>query len=335
MEIRKVQITGGSSYIVSLPKTWVKAASIQKNDPVGLITQPDGSLLITPKIRGEQVQRVKEFEANAGTDPAFLLRYLVGAYIAGYTSIRITSKGRLPPLIRKLVRDFTQMAVGQEVVNETDDSITIKDLLNPSEMPFANTLRRMSVIVRAMQEDAIVALRNRDSPLAEDVIARDNEVDRLHWLIARQNQLILLDMTLSRKMNIPIGTALHYFLISRIIERIGDHATQVAKNALLLADREVDDELLSLIEAASTYALDVFQKSMQAFYSGDIAKANEILALIPNLEEQSRKISGRTLRYEAVTAIPLGSISDSTRRIGEYSGDICENIINHLIGNES
>ncbi len=334
MEIRKVQITGGSSYIVSLPKDWVKSASIQKNDPVGLIAQPDGSLLITPKISGEPVPRVKEFEVNSGTDRAFLLRYLVGAYIAGYTSIRIKSRGRLPPFIRKLVRDFTQMAVGQEVVNETDDSITLKDLLNPSEMPFANTLRRMSVIVKAMQEDAITALRNHDALLAEDVIARDNEVDRLHWLIARQNHLILLDLTLSRKMNIPVGTAVHYFLISRIIERIGDHATRVAKNALSLADRQIDDETLSMIEAGSTFALAIFQKSMEAFYSSDIVKANEILAMVPDLEERSREISGRTLQYDAVTAIPLGSIADSIRRIGEYSGDICENIINHLIGNE-
>ncbi|RXE55494.1 PhoU family transcriptional regulator [Methanoculleus taiwanensis] len=334
MEIRKVQITGGSSYIVSLPKEWIKSTNIQKNDPVGLIVQPDGSLLITPKISGEAVQRVKEFEVSGSTDRTYLLRYLVGAYIAGYTTIRIRSKGRLPAFVRKLVRDFTQMAVGQEVINETDDSITLKDLLNPAEMPFCNTLRRMSVIVKSMQEDAVTALATRDAVLAEDVVARDTEVDRLHWLIARQNHLILLDMTLSRKMSIPTGTAMYYFLISRIIERMGDHATRVARNALILKDREVDGEILAMIGTASTLALEIFQKSMEAFYCSDIVKANEILKMVPDLEEQSRQISGRSLQYDAVTAIPLGSVADSVRRIGEYSGDICENIINHLIGKE-
>ena len=54
MEIRKVQVTGGSSYVITLPKEWVKSMEIQKNDPVGLIAQPDGTLLITPKPSGER-----------------------------------------------------------------------------------------------------------------------------------------------------------------------------------------------------------------------------------------------------------------------------------------
>ncbi len=42
MEIRKVQITGGSSYVVTLPKDWAESLKIKKNDPLGLIVQPDG-----------------------------------------------------------------------------------------------------------------------------------------------------------------------------------------------------------------------------------------------------------------------------------------------------
>ncbi|NLB00820.1 MAG: AbrB/MazE/SpoVT family DNA-binding domain-containing protein, partial [Methanomicrobiales archaeon] len=86
MEIRKVQITGGSSYIVSLPKQWIRSANIQKNDPVGLIVQPDGSLLITPKISGETVYRTRVFEVSATTDRPYLLRLLIGAYVAGFTA---------------------------------------------------------------------------------------------------------------------------------------------------------------------------------------------------------------------------------------------------------
>ncbi len=334
MEIRKVQITGGSSYIVSLPKEWIKSANIKKNDPVGLIVQPDGSLLITPKISGEPVQRIKDFKVVPGTDRVYLLRYLVGAYIAGYTTIRIASRGRVPTFVRQLVREFTQMAIGQEVVSETDTSITLKDLLNPAEMPFESTVRRMSVLIRGMQKDAITALRNRDRALAEDVIVRDTEVDRLHWLVARQNQLILTDSTLSRRMNIPVNVAGYYFLTSRIIERIGDHATRVARNALVLIERGIDDETVSRMETASTHALDVFRRGMEAFHEGDIRKANATLKMVQDLEEECREISTRVLQYEAATAIPAGYISDSIRGIGEYAGDICEHIINHLIGTE-
>ncbi|MCK8519459.1 phosphate uptake regulator PhoU [Methanoculleus sp. 7T] len=335
MEIRKVQITGGSSYIVSLPKQWIKSTKIQKNDPVGLIAQPDGSLLITPKIDGESVHRDRVFEVGAATDRTFLLRLLVGAYVSGFTTIRLESKGRLPPFVRQLVREFTQMAIGQEVVGETDSSITLKDLLNPAEMPFENTIKRMHVLARGMQQDAMTALREHDAALAEDVVMRDTEVDRLHWLVARQYNLIHTDVTLSRRMGIPVNQAAYYFQVSRIVERIGDHATRVAQNALALIDREADSTTLNLMDEASTLALDIFSRSMEAFHTGDIRKANATLQAVRDLEDTTREVNAQVLRFEAVAAIPLGQIADSVRRIGEYSGDICECVINYIVGQEA
>ena len=64
MEIRRIQMTGGSSYIVTLPKEWIKSLNIKKNDQIGLITQSDGTLLVTPKIDREQTQRVREFDVS-------------------------------------------------------------------------------------------------------------------------------------------------------------------------------------------------------------------------------------------------------------------------------
>ncbi|MCJ7741491.1 MAG: AbrB/MazE/SpoVT family DNA-binding domain-containing protein, partial [Methanoregula sp.] len=47
MELRKVQFTGGSSYVLTLPKEWIDAEKIKKNDSLGVEVQPDGALLIT------------------------------------------------------------------------------------------------------------------------------------------------------------------------------------------------------------------------------------------------------------------------------------------------
>ncbi len=227
MELRKVQFTGGSSYVLTLPKEWIDAQKIKKNDSLGVEVQPDGTLLITQSTDQEPAQKTKEFDLAGITEPAYLFRLLIGAYISGYTFIVIHSEQRLPPFVREVVRDFTQMTIGQEVIEETDTEIMLKDLLNPAEMPFDNTIRRMFMIVKAMHEDAITAIRSQNQTLANDVTARDNDVDRLHWLIARQTNMILSNASLSRKMNVSPVMALHYFTISRIIERIGDHAERI------------------------------------------------------------------------------------------------------------
>ena len=48
-DFRKVQVTGGNSFVVSLPKSWVNDVGLHARDPVAVLVQPDSSLLIIPR----------------------------------------------------------------------------------------------------------------------------------------------------------------------------------------------------------------------------------------------------------------------------------------------
>lgn len=331
MEIRRVQFTGGSSYVLTLPKEWVDAQKIKKNDPLGIEVQPDGTLTITTAIGREPAQKMKDFDVTEHVEPAYLFRLLIGAYIAGYTTIIIRAKERLPPFVRTVVRDFTQMTIGQEVIEESDCAITIKDLLNPAEMPFANTIRRMFVIAKAMHEDAITAIRTRNTTLAAEVTARDNDVDRLHWLIARQTNMVLTNTELSKRMGITPVMAVHYYVISRIIERIGDHAERITGNALLVLTKEIDPEILAKIAKASEIALGIFDRSIVSLFDADMKKAHRNIESLRVLETLCEDLNTPVLDKETSDAIALGAIIGSIRRTGEYSADISENVINYLV----
>jgi len=331
MQIRRVQFTGGSSYVMTLPKEWIDAQKIRKNDPIGIEEQSDGTLLITKTIVQEPLQRKKEFSVDGITEPAYLFRLLIGAYISGITTIAITSKEKLPTFVRGVVRDFTQMTIGQEVVEENDSKIVLKDLLNPSEMPFANSLKRMFVIVKAMHKDAITAIRSRNSSLAADVTARDNDVDRLHWLIARQTHMILSNVSLSKKMGVSPGMAVHYFVISRIIERIGDHAERIVDNAQLILERDIDPSIMSMISKASELSIGIFDRSIISFFDNDMKNANRNIESLKALEAICEEINTLVLQQETSDAIALGYITESIRRAGEYAADISENVINYLV----
>ncbi|HPX73095.1 MAG: transcriptional regulator PhoU [Euryarchaeota archaeon ADurb.BinA087] len=332
MEIRKVQITGGSSYVITLPKEWIEEQNIHKNDPLGFLAQPDGTLLITRDITEGQFQREKVFSLADINEPVYLFRLLVGSYISGFTGIRITSKTRIPVSMRMVAREFTQMAIGFEVVEETDMTIILKDLLNPSEMPFENTIKRMFVIVKNMQIDAMSALENGVDPgIADDVIKRDNDVDRLNWLIARQTNMILKNARLSRKMGAPTSKVVNTYIISRIIERIGDHAVRIAENVMKISGRQIDKDLLTSIMKANTLAISLFDKSIVSFFNSDLKASNKNIEQVEKLEELYDKIALLAMKEEPSIAIPLRSIAESIRRSGEYAGDISESIINYLI----
>jgi phosphate uptake regulator len=324
-------MTGGSSYAVSLPKTWIKEQNIKKNDPVGLLVQPDNSLLVTTQITGEKTESSKEFDVDTFADSDFLFRSLIGSYIAGFDIIKINSKKRMPPFARKTVRKFVQMTIGQEVFEETDNSIVIKDLLNPLEMPFNSTIRRMYVISKSMHQDAIRILKKFDKDLADDVISRDNDVDRLHWLIARQSSILMRNVNLSEKLDIKPGMIINYFLISRFIERVGDHAVYMIKNIENLGDNKVDNKIIELIEQADELTLNILEKSMESLFKRKMKMANDSIQSVPKLINLCKKINTEILSKKGLTAISLGYIVESIRRTAVYSGDIAESVINNIV----
>nr|WP_319376222.1 PhoU domain-containing protein [uncultured Methanoregula sp.] len=334
MEIRRVQMTGGSSFVVTLPKDWAESQKIKKNDPVGLMVQPDGTLIVTKKITEEPVQRTKEIDVGTVSDPAFLFRLLIGTYITGFSMIRLSSKQRFPPFVRTVVRDFTQMTIGQEVVEETEDVIAIKDLLNPAEMPFDNTIRRMFVIVKTMHEDAITALATQNHDLADDVIARDMDADRLNWLIARQTNMIMQNNALSRKMGISPGMAMHYYILSRIIERVGDHAVRIAENTQPIIDAGLDKKIADALKKASAMSLEIFDRSIVSFFNTDMKEAHRNIESIAALENICGDINNMVLKQDTLVAIHVGYVAESIRRCGEYAGDISETVINLLVEDE-
>jgi phosphate uptake regulator len=334
MEIRRVQVTGGASFVVTLPKDWAEEQKIKKNDPLGLVVQPDGTLLVTKKITDEPLQRAKEIDSSRIVDPAFLFRMLIGAYIAGFTVIRITTKERFPPFVRTVVRDFTQMTIGQEVVEETSNLIAIKDLLNPAEMPFNNTIKRMYVIVKTMHEDAILALEMQNRSLAQDVITRDMDADRLNWLIARQTNMILQNASLSRKMALSPKMAMHYYMLSRIIERVGDHAVRIAEHAMPVMDADIDKKIFAAVKKSSVMSLEIFDRSIISFFNTDMKEAHRNIESISALEKICGDINNMVLKQDTLVAINIGYIAESIRRSGEYAVDISETVINLLVEDE-
>ncbi|VVB60096.1 PhoU domain protein [uncultured archaeon] len=334
MEIRRVQITGGSSYIITLPKDWIISRNIKKNDPLGIHIQSDGTLLLTPKITQELQQKTKEFDVSRISKPPYLLQLLIGAYISGYSSIKITSSSRMSTAVRNVIRSFTQLAIGPEVIEETDTLVILKDLHNPTEMPLYKTIKRMHIIVKGMFEDVMRALHIKDIALSEDVCSRDNDVDRLHWLVARQYNILLQNASLADKMNITIQMASTCFLISKIIERIGDHVVLIAENTPNLIKSDLDRKIIEKILIASTLSIDIFNKSINSFFKKDIKASNETLESLVTLEKLCEEINTLALKQKGIVAISTGYIIESIRRTGEYAEDISENVINYLVAEE-
>ena len=87
---------------------------------------------------------------------------------------------------------------------------------------------RMALIAQEMLRDALDAYVRRDTLLAQKVLTRDDELDSLKTLVFRE----LLGMMV-RDQSI-INASLDLILISRHLERTGDHATNIAEDVIFM-----------------------------------------------------------------------------------------------------
>jgi len=328
IEARKVQKTGGSSFIISLPKEWINRHEIKAKDTIGILSQPDGNLLITPYMSSEKNIKEKVFDAEKIKDPDFLFRLLIGAYIMGYNVIKVISSRKFDSDIKHTVRVFSKITIGTEIEEESENYIKIKDLVDPTEIPFEKTIKRMYILANGMHEDALKALETGDKELAKKVIESDDDIDRLNWLVERQAHIVLRDIILCQKLDITLDDASNYKFISRFLERIGDHAVKIAKNVILIDYQKIDKELYNNIMKASEISLELLNMSLDAWLQKDLNLANENIESIKKLTKACNAIK---INPNSEYLVEIGFIIESIRRTGEYSSDISEIIINNLI----
>jgi phosphate transport system protein len=87
---------------------------------------------------------------------------------------------------------------------------------------------KMASIAQGMLRDALDAFVRRDTALAQRVLDEDDELDALKTQIFRELLTYMLQDPAT------IEPALDLILISRHLERIGDHATNVAEDVIFM-----------------------------------------------------------------------------------------------------
>ncbi len=328
-ESRKVQITGGSTYIVSLPKDWVKQKDIDAGDSLILSPQKDGSIVVNLEREYEKEANVKEMDITE-KDQDSLIRELIGTYMAGYSKIDLKAKGSIKPELRRAIMEFTRMVIGPEVIEESERRIILKDLIDPSEFSQKKGLRRMYLIVKKMHTDAIEAFKENDRNLAQDIIQRDKDVDRLFWMITKHYNMVLSNPRLIESLEITSERSLSYMLVSRAMERIGDHAVRIAENVIELQN-DFNGPLKSEIIEESELAMEILERSADAFFDEDLSGANGAIDMRGELQEKNDELMGKIKEEKKENVTPLSYIIESIHRTGSYATDISEIGINYMM----
>ena len=334
MEGRKLQLAGGSTYVVSLPKRWVQGSGLKAGDTLFLETESDGSVSVRHRIADKPSVRRKIFEEKGEEARDHLLRKLIGAYISGFGVIEVRFAPEKGPLVRKVARDFCRLVIGPEVIEESRNAIVIQDLSDPSELSPEKCLRRMHLIVRAMLDDSVTALRTANPSLAHDVGQRDQDVDRLYWMVAKQYHIA--HTSPSDPSGRALSSGIHsHRLVAKLLERVGDHAERIANTyPVIIEGKGLDPKLGKELEEANQSAVRILDQAFTALVTGNVDLANQAIDARDHHQKLIDALSHRVATRKGEELLAFGTVVDSLGRTASYAADIAEQAINLAVMND-
>jgi len=335
-EMRKIQFTGKSSYIVSLPKQWIIDMGLKQGDQVTVLRQGTSTLQITPLKHHTKTINTEDatIEIKQEDESAAIVRKPISLYLLGFSTINVKPKsGRLKPAQRNAIKDAVKgILMGTEIIADSTEGITIQVLINLFELSIDGALKRMLIIAKSMQNDALLAHEEANFDLAKEVINSDDEVDRFSFYIIRQLKIAIQNEHMLKDMGIEnTRSCLGYRLIVKNIERVGDHATDIVKD-LLEFKKPIKKSVLNTIHEMNTFALSVLDDACLSLFKRDFGQAELTVERTTEIIKYEKKMleSTKSIRDDE-EIYRVRRMGENIRRISEYSSDIAEAVINETV----
>jgi phosphate transport system protein len=196
------------------------------------------------------------------------------------------------------------------------------------------TVMQMAVFVEELIAQSMDAMAHGNERLADDVMAKDREADHLRTVIRRQVIHAIEHWA-------PVGIALRkiiaFQLIADELERIGDYAVHVARNARV-AVRSLPLDIIGEISEMARLVRQQVREGVRALALADEAAARQVCALDEAIDTHQWALMAALQRHMLdnpeivpVAAQLLFAIRDM-ERIGDRISNISEDVIYIITG---
>jgi phosphate transport system protein len=191
-------------------------------------------------------------------------------------------------------------------------------------------LHEMGGHAEQLVDQSITSLIERDRSLAESVIAGDRAINSLEIEIEQLAiSLLALQQPMARDLRSIVGT----IKVAGDLERVGDHAVNIAESALRLADEGTDLTPSPELEDMTRRSREILRESIEAFTNADGAKGREVCKaddavdalhnsvfriLLTHMMEDARTIT---------TSLELLLVSRNLERVADLATNIGEDAV--------
>jgi phosphate uptake regulator len=329
METRKVQRTGKSTFVVSLPKNWATRNAIDSGSILFISQNQNGALIISTDKSAPDLRAKIDIGDKSG-DP--LIRDIIGLYVAGYRTIEVIS-AQMSSAQKRDLHQIVNKLIGPEILEETVNKVVIQDLLSSEELPVERALKRMKTMAISMIQDSMISLVNHNQDLAQDVLHRDSDVDRLNLLIVRKFVEVLRS-GLIRNETLNSIMALNYMLAASNLERIADHASRIAEVSSQHSCK-LPEEITSELSNLAPLLGSSVNEAIGALSHADSRKANELIDNARIIRGRFQVMANSSRIKDKEEMLVRLEVASSLERMMDYIINIGELTINLCLANIS
>jgi phosphate uptake regulator len=229
MDARKVLEMGGGTLLISLPKSWARRNGSAKGGSV-LVEEMTPDRLIVRPLEGEKETRTATI-SYPRESISYVINDITGAYFIGDDVIKVAGTQAISREDRERVKAAIRRLVGLEIMDEDSKSITLQFLPEPSTLDPEKIVRRMGSLTKGMLRDAREALASADSKAMTLIAERDDEVDRLYFLMVRAIRTATIDPEIARRYGLSPVECLDYRVLASFVESLGDTIGEFSSRA--------------------------------------------------------------------------------------------------------
>jgi len=177
--------------------------------------------------------------------------------------------------------------------------------------------------------DSITALARRDLDLAQRVIALDPSVDALQRAIEEK---AILTIARRQPMAVDLREIVGSLRVSNDLERIGDHAKNIAKRVLALDAEIAFSQVIRGVEEMTKLVLAQVKQVLDAYASRDVAKALEVWRRDEEVDAVNNSLFRELLTYmmedprNITSCTHLLFCTQNIERMGDHATNIAETV---------
>jgi len=291
MDARKVLEMGGS-FLISIPKDWAKRNGVSKGDTVVVEELSERRLVIRPIEQSEGAPKEVEVDYPR-EDLTYVINDVTAAYLLGYDIIRVQGRTVMTREDRERLKSTIGRLIGLEIIDEDSKKMTLQFLLEPTGLTPERIAKRMIGIIEGMIKDTRDGVATRDPKVLALVAERDDELDRLYFLLVRAVRTAAMDQDVAQRFALTPVEILDYRVLASFLESVGDTIAELSKKlAEELPSKDVAGDLVGSLKKLETME----SLSMQSFLARKVSRTRGAYLQMASLSNEVSELSTRIAR---------------------------------------